>query len=50
MPKALVGGSAKRVKLLSYDARPQTVELKIENDKAVLELPALRLWTIVVLK
>ena len=50
LPKALVAKAAKRARLLSYDAEPQTVGLKIENDEVLLELPTLRLWTIVVLK
>jgi len=50
LPKALVAKAAKRARLLSYDAEPQTVKPKIEKDRAVIELPSLHLWTVVVLR
>lgn len=48
LPKSLLPGAAKQARLLSYDAAPKAVPIKTEGGNLVIDLPALRLWTLIV--
>jgi hypothetical protein len=50
LPKSLFPVPPKEAQLLCYDAQAQTVPVKAEGEKLTVELPELRLWTVVVLR
>lgn len=50
MPAALLAGLAGRVKVLTYEAEPQTVAVKTEGGRATIILPDVRLWSVLVIE
>jgi len=49
-PAAMLSGLGDRAQLLSFDAQPQTVPIRTEGDTSHIELPELRLWTLVAIQ
>ena len=49
LPKSQVPGSVETATLMAYDAGPQTVPVEDCGDRVEIELPRLRLWTVVCL-
>ena len=48
LPKSLLGSVPKQARLLSYDAAPRAAAVKTEGGNLIIDLPTLRLWTLVV--
>ncbi len=50
MPASFLGVRGSRANLLAYDAPPQTVQVQTEGQTSHVELPELRLWTLVAIE
>jgi len=50
LPASMLDGLDGRVRLLSYDAEPQTARLQTEGETSLIVLPELRLWTLVAIE
>lgn len=50
LPASMLSGLEGRVRLVSYDAQPEAVQLQSKEGVSHIELPELRLWTLVVIQ
>jgi len=50
LPAAMLKGCGNQARLLSYDAKPQMVQIRNDGNTSFIELPELRLWTLVAIE